>query len=111
MKLIEMTVEDFLKEIDSNSPVLGGCSVSALSSNIGISLSRMMANLRFGKKKYESLDEDIRKEFTERFNKLGDIREDLLLLIDEDTEAFTEYMKVLKFPKETDEEKKLEKNI
>ncbi|GKZ03265.1 formiminotetrahydrofolate cyclodeaminase [Paraclostridium bifermentans] len=105
MKLVEMTVEDFSKEVDSNSPAPGGGSVSALASNIGVSLARMMTNLSFGKKKYESLDEEIRKEFTERFNKLGDIREELLILVDKDTESFDAYMKALKMPKETDEEK------
>lgn len=109
MKLVEMTVEDFSKEVDSNSPAPGGGSVSALASNIGVSLARMMANLSFGKKKYESLDEEIRKEFTERFNKLGDIREELLMLVDKDTESFDAYMKALKMPKETDEEKKVRK--
>lgn len=109
MKLVEMTVEDFSKEVDSNSPAPGGGSVSALASNIGVSLARMMANLSFGKKKYESLDEEIRKEFTERFNKLGDIREELLILVDKDTESFDAYMKALKMPKETDEEKNVRK--
>ena len=97
MKLVEMTVEDFSKEVDSNSPAPGGGSVSALASNIGVSLARMMANLSFGKKKYESLDESIRLEFIDRFNKLGDIRQELILLVDKDTESFEEYMKVEKY--------------
>lgn len=109
MKLVEMTVEDFSKEVDSNSPAPGGGSVAALASNIGVSLARMMANLSFGKKKYENLDETIRIEFTEKFNKLGDIREELMLLVDKDTESFEEYMKALKMPKETEEEKESRK--
>ena len=104
MKLVEMTVEDFSKEVDSNSPAPGGGSVSALASNIGVSLARMMANLSFGKKKYESLDESIRLEFIDRFNKLGDIRQELILLVDKDTESFEEYMKAIRMPKDTDEE-------
>ncbi|MGL5711658.1 MAG: cyclodeaminase/cyclohydrolase family protein [Paraclostridium sp.] len=107
MKLIEMTVEDFSKEVDSSSPAPGGGSVAALSSNIGVSLARMMANLSFGKKKYESLDEEIRIEFTEKFNRLGDLREELLMLVDRDTESFEEFMKAIKMPKETEEEKQV----
>src|SRR3712207_7757997 len=91
---------DLSKEVDSNSPAPGGGSVAALASNIGVSLSRMMANLSFGKKKYESLSEDIRLEFTEKFNNLGDIREELIELVDKDTEAFEEYMKALKLRSE-----------
>lgn len=109
MKLVEMTVEDFSKEVDSSSPAPGGGSVAALASNIGISLSRMMANLSFGKKKYEALDEEIRIKFTEKFNKLGDLREELMVLVDRDTESFDEFMKALKMPKDTDEEKETRK--
>lgn len=104
MKLVEMTVEDFSKSVDSNSPAPGGGSVSALASNIGVSLARMMANLSFGKKKYEALEECVRIEFTDKFNKLGDISEELLTLVDKDTESFDEYMRAIKMPKDTEEE-------
>ena len=105
MKLIEMTLNQFSNEVDSNSPAPGGGSVAALSSNIGVSLGRMMANLSFGKKKYEALDENIKAEFADRFNKLGDIRNELMELVDRDTESFNEVMKAFKMPKSTDEEK------
>ena len=94
MKLIDMTVTDFASEVDSNSPAPGGGSVSALASDIGVGLARMMAHLSFGK-----------KEFKVRFDKLGEIRTELSTLVDKDTESFNEFMKVLKLPKETDEEK------
>lgn len=101
MKLIDMTVTDFTKEVDSNSPAPGGGSVAALASDIGIGLSRMMAHLSFGKKKYEALDEKIKEEFEVKFDKLGQIREELSKLIDEDTKSFNEFMKALKMPKDT----------
>ena len=107
MKLIDMTLSQFSNEVDSNSPAPGGGSVAALSSNIGVSLSRMMANLSFGKKKYEALDENIKTEFSNRFEKLGNIRTELMELVDRDTESFNEVMKAFKMPKETDEEKNL----
>lgn len=101
MKLINMTVTDFAKEVDSNSPAPGGGSVAALASDIGVGLSRMMAHLSFGKKKYEALDEKIKEEFEVKFDKLGQIREELSKLIDEDTKSFNEFMKALKMPKDT----------
>lgn len=101
MKLINMTVTDFAKEVDSNSPAPGGGSVAALASDIGVGLSRMMAHLSFGKKKYEALDEKIKEEFEVKFDKLGKIREELSKLIDEDTKSFNEFMKALKMPKDT----------
>lgn len=107
MKLIDMTILDFSDEVDSNSPAPGGGSVSAFASNIGVGLARMMAHLSFGKKKYEGLDESIRIEFVNRFNKLGDIRQELIDLVDKDTESFNEVMKAMKMPKNTEEEKYL----
>lgn len=110
MKLVDMSIIEFSDEVDSNSPAPGGGSVAALASNIGVGLARMMAHLSFGKKKYEGLDESIRQEFVNRFNKLADIRQELVLLIDKDTESFNEVMKAMKMPKETEEEKKARKN-
>ena len=101
MKLIDMTVTDFAKEVDSNSPAPGGGSVAALASDIGVGLARMMAHLSFGKKKYEALDEKVKEEFEVKFDKLGKIREELSKLVDEDTKSFNEFMKALKMPKDT----------
>ena len=77
MKLIDMTLTDFIEEVDSTSPAPGGGSVAALASDIGVGLSRMMAHLSFGKKKYESLDGDLQEEFKVKFDKLGEIRKEL----------------------------------
>ena len=101
MKLIDMTVKDFANEVDSNSSAPGGGSVAALASDIGIGLSRMMAHLSFGKKKYEALDGDTKAEFEVKFDKLGKIRDELSKLVDEDTKSFNEFMKALKMPKST----------
>lgn len=110
MKLIDMSIIDFSDEVDSNSPAPGGGSVSALASNIGVGLARMMAHLSFGKKKYEALDENVRVEFVNRFNQLGDLRQELVELVDKDTESFNEVMKAMKMPKSTDEEIKSRKD-
>ena len=101
MKLIDMTVTNFANEVDSNSPAPGGGSVAALASDIGIGLSRMMAHLSFGKKKYEALDHAVKEEFEVKFDKLGKIREEMSKLVDEDTQSFNEFMKALKMPKDT----------
>ena len=81
MKLIDMTLTDFIEEVDSTSPAPGGGSVAALASDIGVALSRMMAHLSFGKKKYESLDGDLQEEFKVKFDKLGEIRKELNYLM------------------------------
>ena len=104
MKLIDMSLNQFSDEVDSSSPAPGGGSVAALASNIGVGLCKMMAHLSFGKKKYENLDEAIRIEFVNIFNQLSDIRQELVNLVDKDTEAFNEVMKALKMPKNSEEE-------
>ena len=104
MKLVDMTICEFSDEVDSKSPAPGGGSVSALAANIGVGLSRMMAHLSFGKQKYESLDKSIRVEFLNRFDQLSDIRQELVDLIDKDTESFNEFMKAIKLPKNTKEQ-------
>ncbi|OPJ56507.1 cyclodeaminase/cyclohydrolase family protein [Alkalithermobacter paradoxus] len=109
MNLVDLTIRNFSDEVDSSSPAPGGGSVSALASNLGVSLARMMGNLSFGKKKYEALEEDIKEEFKSRFDKLGQIRDEFLNLVDEDTKSFNEVMKAFKLPKETEEEKSLRK--
>lgn len=109
MKLIDMTVNDFIKEVDSTSPAPGGGSVSALASSLGSSLGRMVGHLTFGKKKYNELDEKIQNELCEKFEKLKQIQDELVSLVDKDTDNFNLVMSAFKFPKETDEEKKARK--
>ncbi|MGL5965084.1 MAG: cyclodeaminase/cyclohydrolase family protein [Fusobacteriaceae bacterium] len=107
MKLMDLTVSDFLSEVDSVSPAPGGGSVSALTSALGVSLARMVGHLSFGKKKFEGLDENIKVEFKRRFNELKDIEEELKSLVDKDTESFNTFIRALKMAKETDDEKKI----
>ncbi|SKB60577.1 Formiminotetrahydrofolate cyclodeaminase [Acetoanaerobium noterae] len=110
MKLIDMNLKDFADEVESLSPAPGGGSCSAYSSLVGICLSRMMANLSFGKKKYELNEENIKLEVKTSFEALKEIKDEMLSLVDKDTEAFNEVVKAMKMPKETDEEKALRKD-
>lgn len=110
MKLIDRTLRDFAKEVESLSPAPGGGSCAAYGSAIGVCLARMVANLSFGKKKFEALDEQYQKQFTESFHALESIQEELLTLVDKDTESFNEVMKAFKLPKETEDEKNQRKD-
>ena len=105
MRLIDLKVNEFIEQVDSSSPAPGGGSVSALASSLGVALARMVSHLTIGKKKFQAFDEVIQNEYTTRFNHLESILEQLLVLIDQDTEAFNEIMKAFKMPKETDDEK------
>ncbi|MBS9776021.1 MAG: cyclodeaminase/cyclohydrolase family protein [Fusobacterium sp.] len=105
MKLVEMDLIKFLDTVDSDSPAPGGGSVAALASSLGVSLSRMVAYLSFGKKKYEALADDVKTGFVKNFDELLKIKDELNALIDKDSEAYNTVMAAFKLPKETDEEK------
>lgn len=107
MKLVELDVVKFLETVDSNAPAPGGGTVSALASSLGVCLGRMVAHLSFGKKKYEALPEDTRSLFTKNFDELCFIKEELNVLIDKDSQAYTTVMNAYKLPKETEDEKKI----
>lgn len=105
MKLVEMTVTDFVAETASDSPAPGGGSVSALAGAISAALGQMVIRLTIGKKTFKALDVQIQKEFEEQLPKLEQAQKRLNQLIDEDTQAFNAFMEALKLPKETEEEK------
>jgi formiminotetrahydrofolate cyclodeaminase len=99
--LTDMKLKTFLDELASNSPAPGGGSVAALSGALGAALSSMVCNLTIGKENYETVQTDM-KNVLKRSEQL---RKELTMLIDKDTEAFNEVMKALKMPKDTDEQK------
>ncbi len=105
MKLVDMTVKGFVAETASSSPAPGGGSVSALAGSLAAALGQMVIRLTSGKKAFAKLDEAVQKDFLAQLEKLEKAHARLEELIDEDTEAFNDFMDALKLPKETDEEK------
>ncbi len=108
--LVDLTVKDFIKEVDSSSPAPGGGSVSSVASTIGCALARMVGHLSFGKKKFEANSEEDKKNFEEAFNQIKKHQERLEVLVDEDTKSFGVFMDAMKLPKETEEEKAYRRN-
>jgi len=100
MKLIDLRINEFINEVDSNSPAPGGGSVSALISSLGVSLARMVGHLSVSKKKFRNLDQEIQDEFNYHLDHLLVIKDELSSLIDKDTEAFNKIMSAFQIPKE-----------
>jgi len=98
--LTERTVTQFLDELASNSPAPGGGSVAALAGATGAALASMVCNLAIGKKKYA----DVQDEMTHVLQQTEQLRKELALLIDKDTEAFNTVMAAFGLPKGTDQE-------
>ena len=99
--LVDMTINEFLAEIKSDSPAPGGGSVAALAGAVGAALTTMVGNLTLGNAKYG----DVQGEVEALVPQLNSLQAKLVHYIDEDTEAFNRVMAAYRLPKGTDEEK------
>ena len=99
--LTDLTVKGLLDVTAGKDPVPGGGSISALSGAISAALTEMVAGLTIGKKKYAEVEEQM-KQLVERVQK---IRQQLVLDVDRDSEAYNVVFAAFQMPKETDEEK------
>ncbi len=100
-KLIDMTCTGFANETASESPAPGGGSISAYLGALGAALATMVANLSSHKAGWD----DRWEEFSDWAEKGQQIKDELLFLVDEDTNAFNKIMDAFGLPKGTDEEK------
>jgi glutamate formiminotransferase / formiminotetrahydrofolate cyclodeaminase len=99
--LINLTCRDFTDETASESPAPGGGSISAYLGALGAALGTMVANLSSHKAGWD----DRWEEFSDWAVKGQEIKDELLFLVDEDTNAFNKVMDAFGLPKTTDEEK------
>jgi len=97
----EQPLRHFLDKLCSKSPEPGGGSASALTGAIAASLSGMLASLTIDKKGYEDVQNEMKKILVEA----SALKDDLLDLLQKDTEAFDDASKAFKMPKETQEQK------
>ena len=100
-KLVDLTCVGFCEETASESPAPGGGSVSAYMGAMAASLGTMVANLTGGKAAYD----DEWEKFSDVAVKGQALKDELLRLVDEDTNAFNKIMNAFGMPKKTDEEK------
>jgi glutamate formiminotransferase / formiminotetrahydrofolate cyclodeaminase len=100
--LVKMNLREFCNETLSDSPAPGGGSVAALMGALGASLGGMVANLSAGKRGWD----DKLQDFSDWAVKAQKLKDELLSLVDEDTNAFNKVMDAFGLPKGSDEEKK-----
>ncbi len=103
--LVAMDLKTFANETASESPAPGGGSISAYVGALGISLGTMVANLSAGKRGWDDKVEYY-GSWAEKGQKLKD---ELLYLVDEDTNAFNRIIDAIRLPKSTDVEKRSRK--
>ena len=102
-KLVKMNLAEFADETASESPAPGGGSISAYVGVLGVSLGTMVANLSSHKKGWDERWE----EFSKWADKGQKLKNELLKLVDEDTNAFNKIMNAFSLPKSNAEEKKI----
>ncbi len=100
-RLISKQLNDFADETASESPAPGGGSIAAYVGALGVSLATMVANLSSHKKGWDERWE----EFSDWADKGQQYKEELLRLVDADTNAFNQIMAAMGLPKGTEEEK------
>lgn len=102
-KLINMTMSEFANETASESPAPGGGSISAYVGALGAALATMVANLSSHKPGWDDKWEEF-SNFAEEGQK---IKDELVQLLEEDTNAFNKVMDAFGLPKDTDEQKNI----
>jgi glutamate formiminotransferase/formiminotetrahydrofolate cyclodeaminase len=100
-KLIDFTCKGFADETASESPAPGGGSIAAYLGVLGAALGTMVANLSSHKAGWDEQWE-VFSNWAEKGQK---IKDELLYLVDEDTNAFNKIMDAFGLSKNTEEEK------
>lgn len=100
-QLVDMTLVEFADETSSESPAPGGGSISAYMGAMGVALGTMVANLSSHKRGWD----DRWEEFSNWAEKGRYYQEQLVKMVDEDTNAFNKIMDAFGLPKSNDEEK------
>lgn len=102
-KLTALSVKGFADETARESPAPGGGSVSAYMGAMGAALGTMVANLSSHKAGWDERWE----EFSAWAEEGMALEQELLALVDEDTEAFNRIMNAFGLPKASEEDRKL----
>jgi glutamate formiminotransferase/formiminotetrahydrofolate cyclodeaminase len=99
-RLVDLSVRRFVEETASESVAPGGGSVAANLGALGASLGTMVANLSSHKRGWD----DRWEEFSDWADRGKARHDELLALIDRDTDAFNEVMAAFGMPKGSDAE-------
>lgn len=102
-KLVDFTVKGFADETASESMAPGGGSISAYVGALGVSLGTMVANLSAHKAGWD----DKWKYYSDWAEKGQKYKNELLFLVDEDTNAFNKIIDGFRLPKSNNEEKQI----
>ncbi|MCZ6567603.1 MAG: glutamate formimidoyltransferase [Actinobacteria bacterium] len=99
-KLVDRSVREFVEETASESPAPGGGSVAAALGALGAALATMVANLSSHRRGWD----DRWEEFSDWAEKGKACYDELLRLVDDDTDAFNAILDAVRLPGGSEEE-------
>ena len=99
--LTDLKSKEFLTALASSAPAPGGGGGAAMAGALAAALSSMVANLTLGKEKFAPVEPEIK----ELLAAAEEIRQNLLMLVEEDAAVFNSFMSCYKLPKATEAEK------
>lgn len=107
MELTQRTCKEFAETLASKQSIPGGGGAAAFTGALGVALASMVANFSIGKKKFIGVEEK-HKEILRHGEEL---RERLLVLIDEDAKNFYPLSKAYGIKAKTEQEKEAKQEI
>jgi len=99
LKLDDLSVREFVEELSSSKPTPGGGSTAALCGVLGAALSSMVAGITRKKEKFK----DRWPLLEELASSSKQLKEQLLSLVQQDTDAYQEVVSALKLSRETEQ--------
>ena len=99
--LTDLTSKEFLTALASSAPAPGGGGGAAMAGGLAAALSSMVANLTLGKEKFAPVEPEVKELLAEA----EEVRQNLLMLVEEDAAVFNSFMSCYKLPKATEAEK------
>lgn len=103
MDYTKESCRDFVSLLASDSPAPGGGGAAAIAGALGAALGEMVAALTVGKKRYASVEAEIKDAATE----LERLRNKLLDMVMEDAEGFLPLSEAYRLPKDAPDREKI----
>ncbi|HHX50144.1 MAG TPA: cyclodeaminase/cyclohydrolase family protein [Clostridia bacterium] len=100
-EIFDWSLRKVIEASASDAPTPGGGSVSAMVGCFGVAMISMVGNLTVGKEKYRDVEPQAKKILEQTEQLLGQLEK----LVAADIDAFGNFMKVLRMPKDSEEQK------
>ncbi|WP_461206441.1 cyclodeaminase/cyclohydrolase family protein [Clostridium sp. DL1XJH146] len=100
----KLEIHNYMDELYSANPIPGGGSAAALTATTAASLCGMVFSLTINKKAFSNLTPEIKNRFIKNNESLIKLKDEILIFMDKDGEAFMSLMNAFKLPKTSYEE-------